>query len=124
MYITIDERDSRPIYHQVADGIKTLIAAGELKKGSNLPPVRQVAADLGVNQNTVAAAYRELQTEGLIRVRHGSGAKVISQVLSKRNIERAEERLRAVLADLVLSGLGRAEIQALVTQKLNRLTRT
>ena len=122
MYITIDERDSRPIYHQVADGIKTLIAAGELIKGSNLPPVRQVAADLGVNQNTVAAAYRELQKEGLIRVRHGSGAKVVSQVLSQRDDERAEERLRAVLADLVLSGLTRAEVLSLVNDALNRLT--
>lgn len=123
MYITIDERDNRPIYHQVADGIKTLIAAGELRKGSTLPPVRQVAADLGVNQNTVAAAYRELQKEGLIRVRHGSGAKVVSQVLANKDDERAEERLRAVLADLVLSGRTRSEVLALVNEALTRLAR-
>jgi len=123
MYITIDERDNRPIYHQVADGIKTLIAAGELRKGSTLPPVRQVAADLGVNQNTVAAAYRELQKEGLIRVRHGSGAKVVSQVLANKDDERAEERLRAVLADLVLSGRTRSEVLTLVNEALTRLAR-
>lgn len=123
MYITIDGRDNRPIYHQVADGIKTLIAAGELRKGSTLPPVRQVAADLGVNQNTVAAAYRELQKEGLIRVRHGSGAKVVSQVLANKDDERAEERLRAVLADLVLSGRTRSEVLALVNEALTRLAR-
>ncbi|HLA11351.1 MAG TPA: GntR family transcriptional regulator, partial [Pyrinomonadaceae bacterium] len=119
----IDERDNRPIYHQVADGIKTLIAAGELRKGSTLPPVRQVAADLGVNQNTVAAAYRELQKEGLIRVRHGSGAKVVSQVLANKDDERAEERLRAVLADLVLSGRTRSEVLTLVNEALTRLAR-
>jgi len=60
MYITIDERDKRPLYQQVADEIKALIAAGELPEGSSLPPVRQVAADLGVNLNTIAYAYRQL----------------------------------------------------------------
>ena len=45
MFITIDERDARPIYQQVVDGIKELVARGELQEGSALPPVRQVAAD-------------------------------------------------------------------------------
>src|ERR1044072_6873826 len=74
MYITVDERDARPLYQQLVDEIKTLIARGELAQGTSLPPVRQVAAVLGVNLNTVAFAYRRLQREGLIRIRHGSGA--------------------------------------------------
>src|SRR5436305_14258754 len=78
MYITIDELDRRPIYRQVADEIKALIARGALSEGMALPPVRQVADDLGVNLNTIAAAYRELQKEGLLKVRHGSGAIVAS----------------------------------------------
>lgn len=122
MYITIDERDRRPLYQQVVDEIKTLIARGELPVGSTLPPVRQVAADLGVNLNTVAFAYRQLQKEGLIRVRHGSGAQVISQVLAQRDEEKAQERLRSVLADLLLSGLTRAEVQALVSDSLHQLS--
>ncbi|HSQ24044.1 MAG TPA: GntR family transcriptional regulator, partial [Pyrinomonadaceae bacterium] len=60
MYITIDETDRRPVYRQVADEIKGLIARGALSEGMALPPVRQVADDLGVNLNTIAAAYREL----------------------------------------------------------------
>lgn len=124
MYITIDERDRRPLYQQLVDEIKTLIARGELPKGSALPPVRQVAADLGVNLNTVAFAYRQLQKEGLIKVRHGSGAQVVSQVLAQRDEEKAQERLRSVLADLVLSGLTRAEVLALVTESLNQLGQT
>jgi GntR family transcriptional regulator len=122
MYITIDERDRRPLYQQVVDEIKTLIARGELPKGSTLPPVRQVAADLGVNLNTVAFAYRQLQREGLIRVRHGSGAQVVSHLLLQRDEERAQENLRAVLADLVLSGLTRTEVLALVNESLNHLS--
>src|SRR5260370_3649512 len=73
MYITIDEADRKPIYRQVADEIKALIARGELTEGAALPPVRQVATDLDVNINPIAAAYRELHSEGLLKVRHGSG---------------------------------------------------
>jgi GntR family transcriptional regulator len=123
MYITIDERDKRPLYQQVVDEIKGLIARGELDESSTLPPVRQVAADLGVNLNTIAFAYRQLQQEGLIRVKHGSGATVISRVLAKRDQERAQEQLLAVLTDLVLSGLTRSEVLALVNKALNGLKR-
>ena len=122
MYITIDERDKRPIYQQVVDEIKGLIARGELAETSTLPPVRQVAADLGVNLNTIAFAYRELQKEGLIRVKHGSGAVVISRVMAKRDQQLAQEQLSAVLTDLVLSGLTRAEVLALVNKALNSLS--
>src|SRR5208283_3897726 len=68
MLLTINTDDPRPIYQQVADGIKELIAGGKLEEGAALPPVRQLAADLGVNLNTIATAYRELQKEGLITV--------------------------------------------------------
>lgn len=124
MYITIDERDSRPMYRQVVDGIKELIARGELGAGSGLPPVRQVAADLGVNLNTIAVAYRALQKEGLIRIRHGAGATVVSHV-SGDGRQRGEEiqhaKVRSALTDLLLAGLTKAEIMALVNNVLNAL---
>ncbi len=47
MFVTVDERDARPLYQQLVDEIKTLIARGELAEGTLLPPVRQVASDLG-----------------------------------------------------------------------------
>ena len=123
MYITIDQEDGRPIYRQVVDEIKGLIARGELDKGSSLPPVRQVAADLGVNLNTIAYAYRQLQREGLIRVRHGAGAVVISRLVEQSVSERLHAKLQAALTDLVLSGLTRAEVTGLVNDALNSLTR-
>ena len=123
MYITIDEQDGRPIYRQVVDEIKGLIARGELEEGSSLPPVRQVAADLGVNLNTIAYAYRQLQQEGLIKVRHGAGAVVISRVIEKSVSERLHARVMAALTDLVLSGLTRAEVIGLVQNALNSLIR-
>lgn len=123
MYITIDERDRRPLYQQVADEIKGLIAAGELSEGSSLPPVRQVAADLGVNLNTVAFAYRRLQQEGLIKVKHGSGAVVISRIAGQKADEQVQAQLRAALTELILAGLTRAEVSALVNEALNALVR-
>lgn len=123
MFITIDETDRRPIYQQVVDEIKALIAAGELAQGSSLPPVRQVAADLGVNLNTIAFAYRELQKAGLIKVRHGAGAIVIAQIVQQDGEERLKAKLMPALTDLILSGLTRAEVMSLVSNALNTLIR-
>src|SRR4051794_13828279 len=110
MYITIDASDRRPIYQQLVDEIKAIIAAGELTEGASLPPVRQVAADLGINLNTVAFAYRQLRDEGLIRVRHGSGAVVSGRAKPQRDREQLEAKLMPVLTDLVLAGLSKGEI--------------
>src|SRR5438552_12417471 len=110
MYITIDETDRHPIYRQVADEIKALIARGELREGMALPPVRQVAADLGVNLNTIAAAYRELQKQGLLKVRHGSGALVLALKVTQQNDAELRKALRASLAHLSLVALPRLEL--------------
>lgn len=121
MYITIDEQDARPIYKQVADEIRSLIARGELKEGAALPPVRQLAADLGVNLNTVASAYRELQAEGLLTIRHGAGATIASRTARDRNEDELRKPLRTALTGLVLAGLRRTEILALVGDELRTL---
>ena len=121
MYITIDETDEGPVYKQIADEIKGLIAQGELDLGVALPPVRQVAADLGVNLNTVAAAYRELQREGLLNVRHGAGAFVSARQLPHRKDAELRKPLRASLAHLTLLGLRRSEILAIVNEELQEL---
>jgi GntR family transcriptional regulator len=123
MYITIDQRDARPVYQQLVDEIKTLIARGELAQGTSLPPVRQVASDLGVNLNTVAFAYRRLQREGLIRVKHGSGAMVISQTVRDKPEERLRSQLRTALTQLILTGLKPAEIKTIINEELNELTK-
>ncbi len=126
MFVTVDERDSRPLYQQLVDEIKTLIARGELSEGTLLPPVRQVASDLGVNLNTVAFAYRRLQKEGLIRVRHGSGAVVISQTLREKGAparpdDRLRAQLRTALTQLILAGLKPPEIRSLINEELEEL---
>ena len=123
MYITIDERDRRPIYQQVVDEIKTLIATGELPEGTSLPPVRQIAADLGVNLNTIAFAYRRLQKEGLVKIKHGAGAIVTSRLLNETTEEQLRSQLATALTHLALAGLKLSEIRAMVNGELSRLFR-
>jgi GntR family transcriptional regulator len=121
VYITIDDTDERPFYRQIVDEIKGLIACGELSEGTSLPPVRQVAADLGVNLNNIAVAYRALQKEGLIRVKHGAGAVVASRTLNETTTERLRTQLRAALTQMVLAGLTRAEMKTLIEAELDQL---
>ena len=108
---------------QIADEIKGLIARGSLSEGMALPPVRQVADDLGVNLNTIAAAYRELQKEGLLTVRHGSGAVVSSRRIAQQSDADLRKALRASLAHLALAGLPRAEILEIVNEEVRDLFR-
>ena len=117
MFLTIQANDKRPIYQQITDGIKSLIAGGNLREGMMLPSVRQVAGDLGVNLNTVAVAYRQLQDEGFVTVRHGAA------VIASRTARRVDEAdnyqsLRTALTQLVLSGLTGREIEETVRLEL------
>lgn len=123
LQLTIDMASRRPIYEQLADGLKSLIARGELREGVTLPPVRQLASDLGVNLNTVAMAYRQLQTEGLITVRHGSGAVVSSRTTAEQSEEDLRKLLRNTLTQLVLSGMSAVRIMRMVTDELRLLTK-
>jgi DNA-binding transcriptional regulator YhcF (GntR family) len=75
-------------------------------------------------QITVAFAYRRLQKEGLIRVRHGSGAVVISQTLKEKPDERLRTQLRTALTQLILAGLKQSEIKALINEELEELTKS
>jgi GntR family transcriptional regulator len=121
MFLMVDADDPRPLYRQVADGIKSLIARGDLRQGMALPSVRQVAADLGVNLNTIAIAYRELQDEGYVSIRHGAGAVVTPGPARGGADGDLRKALRTCLTDFVLAGLSDREIVAVVKQELESL---
>jgi GntR family transcriptional regulator len=121
MFLTLQANDKRPIYQQITDGIKSLIAGGNLHEGMTLPSVRQVAGDLGINLNTVAVAYRQLQDEGFVTVRHGAGAVIASR--TPRHVDGAElyQPLRTALTQLILNGLTNREIEEIVREELTLL---
>lgn len=123
MLLTVNTADPRPIYQQVADGIKELIARGALLEGTLLPPVRQLAADLGVNLNTIATAYRDLQKDGLIAIKHGSGAVISSRTITERTQDELVRPLRTALTELLLSGLSPSKILRLVACELSVVQR-
>ena len=123
MFLTVDVDDKRPIYQQIVDGVKELIARGDLREGMTLPSVRQVAGDLGVNLNTVAVAYRELQEEGFLAVRHGTGTVVSSRRARGAKENELRQQLRTPLTHLVLAGLSDREIAAMVREELELLHR-
>ncbi len=118
MFLTVDANDKRPLYQQIVDGVKALIASGELREGMALPSVRQVAGDLGVNLNTIAVAYRQLQDEGFLRVRHGAGTVVCSQRAAQVGEEELRKPLRSALTQWILGGRNDREIVAAVRREL------
>jgi GntR family transcriptional regulator len=90
--IQIATGDARPIFRQIVDGIRKEIAIGEIAADSKLPSVRALAMQLGINANTVAKAYTELTSQGLLESRKGLGVFVTEpkQLLSS---EEQEKRL-------------------------------
>jgi GntR family transcriptional regulator len=91
--IQIVTGDARPIFRQIVDGIRKEIALDNLKAGSKLPSVRGLAMQLGINANTVAKAYSELTTQGLIESRKGLGLFVTE---TKQMLSEQEQRKRLI----------------------------
>jgi GntR family transcriptional regulator len=104
MNLELDFRSGIPIYVQIMDQIKNLIAAGELQPDDQLPTVRQLASDLRVNFNTVARSYRLLDEAGLISTQHGRG----TYILSPPGEESSERIRRQALDGLTRSYLAQA----------------
>src|SRR5438477_9930427 len=73
-----------PIYHQLMEQVKHSVETGALRPGEQLPGIRPLAEELVINPNTVAKAYRELEHEGVIDLRHGAGAFMSGTARAKR----------------------------------------
>ena len=121
MFLTIQDNDKRPVYQQIVDGVKAMMARGDLHEGMTLPSVRQVAGDLGINLNTVAVAYRQLQDEGFVTVRHGAGAVISSRTPHPLDEAELYQSLRTALTQLILNGLTNLEIEEIVHEELTLL---
>ena len=76
MELHISTNDGVPIYLQIVNQVKYLVASGRLGPGEEIPPIRGLAEQLVVNPNTVAKAYHELEREGVVTKRHGAGTYV------------------------------------------------
>ena len=90
--IHLDYRDARPIYAQIIDGFREQIATGVLQPGDKLPSVRELAASLAINPNTIQRSYRQLEMEGWIVTVPGKGCFVCSD---ERHAEEEKKKLLA-----------------------------
>jgi GntR family transcriptional regulator len=97
--IEIDLASAAPVYRQVADAIRAHLVTGRLRPGEQLPTVRRLALDLGVNHNTVAEAYRLLAAERWLDLGRGRGATVLVRSEPESTPE-ARERFARRLAEL------------------------
>ena len=101
MQLRISVQDGAPIYQQIVEQVKYLVAGGRLKPGDDVPPIRVLAEQLRINPNTVARAYLELEREGIVTMRQGFGTTVAQ---AKTLLHRREKlRLLAEPADRLLS---------------------
>lgn len=117
MIISIDLYNSKPAYLQITDAVCDAIAIGSLQAGDRLPAIRETAVNTRVNRNTVSRAYLELEHQGLVQARQGSGFFVTK---FGRERERQSRRatvlvkIRELLTEAKLSDLSTAELVNLV----------
>lgn len=122
MFLSLDQSNGLAIYDQIVRQVKFAVACGALRKGELIPSVRELARELAVNPNTVARAYRELQSEGVLSPVRGTGMEVADGAERHCRNQRRElikARLRQVLAEAIQSRLEAEELRSLVEQELS-----
>ena len=105
-----------PIYLQLMEQIKHAIETGALRPGEQLPGIRPLAEELVINPNTVAKAYRELEHEGVIELRHGAGAFVSGNARAKK----VTDKFRAGQA-IVVDAVARLRARGVSDEEIRRL---
>ena len=115
--ISLNYRDSRPIYEQIEDGLRKLIVTGALGADEKLPSVRALAAQLAINPNTIQRAYNELEGEGYIYSVPGKGS--FDSANAGADEARRREllgKVRELLAELRYLGVSQQELADLVKE--------
>jgi len=118
--IHISPTDGIPIYFQIVNQVKYLVASGRLQAGEELPPIRTLAEQLLINPNTVARAYRELELAGVVTKRRTTGTYVSgagSPLARRERLRILTERIDALLAEARQMGFDIDEVIALLQQR-------
>ncbi|AFV12886.1 HTH-type transcriptional repressor YtrA [Thermacetogenium phaeum DSM 12270] len=119
LWFDIDQRSSIPIYQQLVDKIKEAVARGILSTGEKLPSVRELAARIAINPNTIAKAYQELEREGVIETLRGRGTFValwksrVNEEAKRRVIREMTEKM---LVEAFYLGLPREELLEIIEE--------
>ena len=116
MLFRINPSLGTPIYLQLMEQVRHAIEIGALKSGEQLPGIRPLAEELVINPNTVAKAYRELEHEGIIELRHGAGAFVSANAQAKK----LTDKLRAAQA-VVAAAVEKVRARGVTDEEIRRL---
>jgi GntR family transcriptional regulator len=126
--LRIDLQSPVPVYRQIVDGLRLLLVNGDLAPGTQLPPVRRLALDLGVHFNTVAEAYRALEGEGWLEIGRRSGALVVPRTAPSPHASQTGEgfdrRLREMVAEIQARGFPKRRIARELRRLAEQLERS
>ena len=123
MRIEVDPKAPSPPSEQIADQVRYAVASGRVRPGDRLPSVRGLAESALVNPNTVAKAYRDLEREGTVETRPGSGVFVAARAGARCEAMRDAkigERVTRAVAEALAAGLAAEEIEEIVARALRR----
>src|SRR5262245_44704461 len=119
MPLRLNPASGIPLYLQLIEQVKHSIETGAIRAGEQLPSVRQMAEELLINPNTVARAYRELEHEGIIELKHGSGAFIRKSIMPRAKLmQKAQTVVRSALDQLESFDLTEDEIRRLLQSEL------
>jgi GntR family transcriptional regulator len=122
--IQINPHSGVPVYRQLIDQVKFMVSGGALKKGDQLPSIRELAKQLTVNPTTIAKAYELMANEGLVQKAPGKGVFItnFSQALNKAE---KEQKLRELARQMVVEadqlGLSSGVIMRLIGEEMDRI---
>ena len=112
MIFRLNQSSGIPLYLQLIEQVKHAVETGALREGDQLPTIRKVAVDLVMNPNTVVRAYRELEHEGVLELKHGSGAFIKESAEGRaRLIRKAQAVMESAVERLLLLGLTEDELR-------------
>lgn len=122
--IQINERSLLPLYEQIVQQMKELIAKGVLQEGDKIPSVRELSAQLLVNPNTVAKSFQELERQGIIVTHRGKGTFVAKRAaapgMERERIEQLQAELRHVVVEARHLGISREQFSAWTEEEWRR----
>src|SRR5262245_33292023 len=122
MIIHVNPASGIPIYIQLMEQVKHAMQTGVLRAGEQIPTLRRLAEELVINPNTVVRAYRELEYEGIVEVRHGAGAFVRQPAVGHTLVSRkAQSIMQSAVERLSVAGLTEDAIRRLLENELKQL---
>jgi GntR family transcriptional regulator len=122
MWLSINEKDSRPIYMQIINQVREQVGSGALNPGDELPSVRELAQSMGINLHTVRGAYLKLRDQGIIELRLGRKARIahLQAPLKSKDAEaRLAQNIKELVTEAQLAGLSRERLHQLIDRQMD-----